>query len=105
LRSPKPRQLRFAFADSPDGGGNDRDTGGPVGRSFLLRIANARSTRGFGAPAAKAERLLDDGLWPGLAPWFRDIDLKSRMCGPQVRFRERTPRETGGSYSTPRRAH
>lgn len=25
---------------------------------------------------------------------------KSRMCGPQVRFRERGPRETGGPYST-----
>lgn len=25
---------------------------------------------------------------------------KSRMCGPQVRFRERGPWETGGPYST-----
>ncbi len=29
-----------------------------------------------------------------------DVSIpKSRMCGPQVRFCERGPRETGGPYS------
>jgi hypothetical protein len=33
-----------------------------------------------------------------------NIDLKSRMCDPQVRFCERFPPETGGAYSAVKQA-
>ena len=70
MRRPKPRQLRLAFADSPKGGGSGRTTGEPEGKSFLLRIASARETKGLGAPAAESEQLLETASGQGWLPGF-----------------------------------
>lgn len=52
MRSVEPRQLRLAFADSPEGGGEDRSLGGPGGREFLLQTASARNATGSTTTAA-----------------------------------------------------
>jgi group II intron reverse transcriptase/maturase len=52
LRSVEPRQLCFAFADSPEGGGEDRSPGRPGGREFLLQTASTRKATGSTATAA-----------------------------------------------------
>jgi len=52
LRSVEPRQLCFAFADSPKGGGDDGNSGGPEGREFLVHTADTRNATGSTATAA-----------------------------------------------------
>jgi RNA-directed DNA polymerase len=52
LRRVEPRQLRLVYADSPEGGGEDRISGGPEGREFLLQMAGAREATGSTATAA-----------------------------------------------------
>lgn len=45
------RQLAFAFAESPRGGGEAAHSGVPEGKAWLLRIANGKEA---GSPAARA---------------------------------------------------
>jgi len=52
LRSVEPRQLCLAFADSPEGGGEDQSSGGPEGREFLLQTASTRTATGSTTTAA-----------------------------------------------------
>lgn len=42
----EPRQLCFAFADSPQGGGDDQSSGVPEGRAYLLQTADTRTANG-----------------------------------------------------------
>lgn len=58
----EPRQLRFAFADSPQGGEEDRSSGAPEGREYLLQTASARKTTG--ATATAAHGLLEEVASP-----------------------------------------
>ena len=58
MRSVESRQLPFAFADSPRGGGEAGPEDGSEGRSYLLRIAKARDARGSAAPASDEGSLL-----------------------------------------------
>ena len=59
MRKTGPRQLNFAFADSPSGGGKNEgsDASGP--RSFLLQKAKRKKTIGPNAGAADTSRLLE----------------------------------------------
>ena len=59
LRRMKPRQLSFAFADSPQGGGGSTDPDASGRREFLLHTARSKTTRGFVAEAADLGRLLE----------------------------------------------
>ena len=60
LRRMKPRQLSFAFADSPPGGGKATGSDASERRDFLLHKAKGKKTRGFVAEAADTGRLLED---------------------------------------------
>ena len=59
MRSSRRRQLRFAFADSPQGGGESRASDESDGRDYLLHIARARETIRLGATAGNAHSLLE----------------------------------------------
>lgn len=59
----EPHQLCLAFADSPEGGGEDRSSGGPEGREFLLHTASTRKVTGSIATAA--DGLLEKVASPG----------------------------------------
>jgi len=60
LRRMKPRQLSFAFADSPPGGGKATGSDASERRDFLLHKAKGKKTRGFVAEAADTIRLLEE---------------------------------------------
>ena len=57
------RQLAFAFADSPQGGGRAESSGGPEGKAWLLLIANGKEAK---TPATRAGGVASSrsGLWP-----------------------------------------
>lgn len=59
MRSPKPRQLQFVFADSPRGGKGERNADGSAGREYLLQTAKAREASGIGARADDPCHLLE----------------------------------------------
>jgi group II intron reverse transcriptase/maturase len=59
----EPRQLCFAYADSPEGGGDEQNSGGPEGRKYLLQTANTRKATGSTATAAHG--LLEEVASPG----------------------------------------
>jgi group II intron reverse transcriptase/maturase len=52
LRKAGRRQLAFAFADSPQGGDQAATSGGPEGKTWLLRTANGKEASG---PVARAD--------------------------------------------------
>ena len=58
----EPCQLCLAFADSPEGCGEDRSSGGPEGREFLQHTASTRKVTGSIATAA--DRLLEEVTSP-----------------------------------------
>jgi len=60
LRRMEPRQLSFAFADSPPGGGKPTGSDASERRDFLRHKAKGKKTRGFVAEAADAGRLLEE---------------------------------------------
>lgn len=62
MKRVEPRQLRLAYADSPEGGGEDRGSGEPEGREFLLQMASAR--KATGSTATAADRLLEEVASP-----------------------------------------
>jgi len=64
LRRVEPGQLQLVFADSPTGGEDDRNSGVPDGRTFLLQIASARKVSGSTAAAAATEQLLEEVASP-----------------------------------------
>lgn len=53
------RQLAFAFADNPQGGGQAATSGGPEGKTWLLRIANGKEASGPTARVDDTGRLLE----------------------------------------------
>ena len=59
MRSTESRQLPFAFAASPRGGGEAGPEDGSTGWDFLLRIAKARDAKDFVAPATDGCSLLE----------------------------------------------
>ncbi len=64
MKRVEPRQPHFVFADSPQGGEDDRASGVPEGRSFLLHTAKAGKTPGSAAPGAGTGLLLDEVTQP-----------------------------------------
>jgi RNA-directed DNA polymerase len=64
----RPRQLNFAFADSPQGGKGARGPDESGGKAYLLREAECRASRGRVAPPVDASRLMELVAWrPNLA--------------------------------------
>jgi RNA-directed DNA polymerase len=59
LRKTGPRQLGLVFADSPSGGGTTEPPDASGRRSFLLRKARHKKTRGPGAGVADTSQLLE----------------------------------------------
>jgi RNA-directed DNA polymerase len=55
-----PRQLSFAFADSPFGGGKNELSDASERRNFLLQKAKSKKTSGPSAGAADTSRLLEE---------------------------------------------
>ena len=80
MTSAESRQLTFVFADSPSGSKDDPSVDVSTGRSYLLHQAEVKEANDSVARTAGLEAA---HVVPG------DINLKSRMCGPQVRFCER----------------
>lgn len=60
MRKTGPRQLSFAFADSPQGGGKAETPDASGRRAFLLHKAKGKRTRGPAAGAADTGRLLEE---------------------------------------------
>jgi RNA-directed DNA polymerase len=60
----RPRQLNFAFADSPQGGKGARSPDVSGGKAHLLRLAECRTSRGRVAPPADASQLMELVAWP-----------------------------------------
>jgi RNA-directed DNA polymerase len=60
----RPRQLNFAFADSPQGGKDAQQPDGSGGKAHLLRLAESRTSRGRVAPPADMSRLMELVAWP-----------------------------------------
>lgn len=59
MRSPRRRQLSFAFADSPQGSGKVPKSDESEGRTYLLHTAESREASRFGATADETEHLLE----------------------------------------------
>jgi len=59
LRRARPRQLSFAFADSPRGGGAAEASGAPDVKAVLLHIAKRTTATGLAAEAADTRQLLE----------------------------------------------
>ena len=59
MRRAGQRQLAFAFADSPQGGGQAESLGVPEGKAWLLLIANGKEVSGPVARADDTGRLLE----------------------------------------------
>lgn len=59
MRKPESRQLVFAFAGSPQGGGKPLSTDESGGRDFLLHTAKNSATNDCGASRVTPDRLLD----------------------------------------------
>jgi len=64
MRRPESRQLRFAFADNPQGGGTVRPSDVSEGRDVLLRIAKAPESTDSGARTDDTSRLFDRVVSP-----------------------------------------
>lgn len=60
MRRTGPRQLSLVFADSPSGGGAAEPSDASERRSFLLRKARSKKTRGPAADVADTSRLLEE---------------------------------------------
>jgi len=60
LRRTGPRQLSFAFADSPQGGGEAGPPDASGGRAFLLHTAKRKRTARTVASTADTSRLLEE---------------------------------------------
>ena len=60
MRSTGPRQLSFAFADSPQGGGEAGTPDASGGRAFLLHTAKRKRTARTVASTADTSRLLEE---------------------------------------------
>lgn len=59
MTSARERQLSFAFADSPQGGGGARSSDGSGGRAWLLRRAEPMPTRGLAAGGEDGQGLME----------------------------------------------
>lgn len=82
MRSLASRQLLFAFADSPRGGGASEATSVLVGKAFLLHTAKARTASETSASAAASERLLDEvARLPNLAEALLHVARNKGACG------------------------
>lgn len=60
MRRTVPRQLNFAFADSPEGGGNEVGSDASEQRAILLHKAKRKRTARTVACAADSNRLLEE---------------------------------------------
>jgi hypothetical protein len=95
------RQLTFAFADSPRGDGPAAPTDVSVGKAWLSLKAKVKEGNDSAAWTVDPDRLLSRSRTNSCCCLSeRGSDLKSRMCDPQVRFRERPRGESPWAYST-----
>ena len=84
-------QLPFAFADSPQGGKIAEASDVSEAKAWLLLIANDKEAKELTAQTSDVACLGLKG---------RAINLKSRMCDPQVRFCGSWGRATALGYPT-----
>jgi RNA-directed DNA polymerase len=83
LRRSRPRQLTFAFADSPQGGKGAGGSGEPESKAHLLHQAKDKGKPSPTAPASETDRLLERvAAEPNLAQALLNVARNKGAPGP-----------------------